>query len=122
MRSDADRGRRRASAEHVHVGHQHVLVAVSELFARKWHALVVVQLRDGPMGFAELRREIDDISDKMLSESLADLTAEFGVVERREVSASPIRVEYSLTRAGEELLPVIAALIEWGEDHLSGNA
>ncbi|MFT4923321.1 MAG: DNA-binding HxlR family transcriptional regulator [Haloarculaceae archaeon] len=118
MRTDTDRGRRQAGVHHTHLRQSDVLFAVSRLFARKWHALVIVHLRDGPMGFAELRREIGDISDKMLAESLADLTSEFGVVQRREVSASPTRVEYSLTRAGEQLIPVVVALVEWGNDHL----
>jgi len=96
-----------------------VLLGVSELFGRKWHTLILYRLyRDGTMGFSDLRRAISGISSKMLSQSLDALTDEYGLVERREVNDGPLRVEYSLSPAGEELEPILLALHDWGAEHL----
>jgi len=103
-RSSADRG---------------VLLGVSELFGRKWNTLILYRLyRDGNMGFNDLRRSISGISSKMLSQSLDALTDEYGLVERTEVSDGPLRVEYALSPAGEELEPILLALHDWGAEHL----
>lgn len=91
-----------------------VLHGVQELLGRKWQPILVYRLlEDGPSGFSELKRSIDGISAKMLSESLANLeTAE--VVTRTQVSERPVRVEYALTERGQALEPVIAGVIQWG--------
>ncbi len=104
--------------EYPHVGQRHVLLAVSDLFGRKWHGLILHHLQTGSKGFTDLKREIDGISGKMLAESLEALTEEYGVVERREVGDSANRVEYSLSTAGDQLVPVLLALHEWGDEHL----
>lgn len=100
------------------VGESDVLLAVSDLFGRKWHGIVLYKLHSKSMGFTDLKREIDGISGKMLAESLDALTEDYGVVERHEDSDSPNRVEYSLSPAGEALTPLLLALYDWGSEHL----
>ncbi len=95
-----------------------VLLAVSDLFGRKWHALILSHLRDGSTGFTALKREIDGISGKMLAESLDVLAEEYSVVQRNEIDDAPNRVEYSLSPAGKALTPVLLALHDWGDEHL----
>lgn len=97
---------------------QAALLSMHNLVGRKWH-LVLVQhlLRSAPLGFSELEERIDGISAKVLSESLSDLENR-GVVQRRIVNERPIRVEYSLSQAGEALEPVVESLRSWGETHL----
>jgi DNA-binding HxlR family transcriptional regulator len=97
---------------------RNVLLRVSGLFGRKWHALILYQLHRDDMRFTDLKREIEGISGKMLSESLGILSEEYGLVERAVVSESPHRVEYSLSPAGDELEPILLALNDWGREHL----
>lgn len=95
------------------------LVAVSTVLGRKWHPVIVQLLLDhGPLGFGDLETAIQDISGKVLSESLTDLV-EKDLVERTVVEAKPVRVEYSLTEHGEGLEAAIDELHGWGCAYLS---
>jgi DNA-binding HxlR family transcriptional regulator len=86
------------------------------LFGRKWQPILVYRLlEDGPTGFSRLKRDIDGISSKMLSESLTDLE-DRGLVERTQVEDSPVRVEYALTERGETLEPVLREMVQWGSE------
>ncbi len=118
MSPGTDLQRQTARTEYPRVEQRTVLLAVSDLFGRKWHGVVLHQLHGERMGFTDLKREIEGISGKMLAESLDTLTDEYGVVERTEISDSPTRVEYSLSPAGEALTPVLLALHDWGSEHL----
>jgi len=90
----------------------------STLIGRKWHPIIVHRLLEhGPQGFNELKRDVDGISSKVLSDSLEDLEEE-GIVDRQIVSEKPVRVEYSLTEFGASLESVIAAMRDWGEEYL----
>jgi DNA-binding HxlR family transcriptional regulator len=100
------------------IGQREVLLDVSELFGRKWNALILYHLSRDAMGFSDLKCEIDGISGKMLAESLEMLTDGYGVVTRHEISDQPRRVEYSLSQTGEALAPVLLALHDWGSEHL----
>ena len=88
-----------------------------ELIGKRWTGAILLVLMDGPLHFSEIRRSIPDISDRLLSERLKELEAE-GLVERRVIDGSPVRVEYSLTRKGEALEPAVRALKEWGREWL----
>jgi DNA-binding HxlR family transcriptional regulator len=96
-----------------------VLLSMQGVVGRKWHAVIIMRLLDaGPMGFNELQKSIDDVSAKMLSNSLDDLE-ERGLVSRTIVSEKPFRVEYALTESGRELEPLIDELLSWGRDHVA---
>jgi DNA-binding HxlR family transcriptional regulator len=91
---------------------------VMRLLGRKWPPVVFHYLmRNDTLRFAELKREIDGISGKVLSETLSDLEAQ-GLVHREVASEKPIRVEYSLTDVGESLRIVVDAIDEWREVYL----
>lgn len=97
-------------------------VETLSLLSKKWHPVVVVVLSNAsPQRFNELQDAIPGVSGKVLSESLEDLQ-EVGLVARRKVSESPLRVEYDLTDAGRDLEPVFEALADWGERHLGSAA
>jgi DNA-binding HxlR family transcriptional regulator len=87
------------------------------LLGRKWPPIVVHHPREERLRFAELKDEIDDISGKVLSETL-DATETQGLVHREVVTEKPVRVEYSLTHAGESLRIVGGAIEEWREVYL----
>lgn len=92
-----------------------VCARVSELLARvgdKWTVLVVRTLGDGPVRFNALRREIGDISQKMLATTLRSLERD-GLVSRRVTPTSPPQVEYALTDLGRSLLEPVGALARW---------
>lgn len=85
--------------------------------ADKWTALVVVLLAERPHRFGELRRTIDGISQKMLTQTLRSLERD-GLVSRRAEATVPVTVEYSLTPLGETLVGPLAAIRDWAEDHI----
>ncbi|MFC7081373.1 winged helix-turn-helix transcriptional regulator [Halorussus caseinilyticus] len=95
------------------------ITATATLIGKKWHPVVIHRLLDGgPMGFNELKDEVDGISSKVLSDSLEDLE-EKRLVNREIVSEKPVRVSYSLTERGESLETLIFEMRDWGQEHLT---
>jgi DNA-binding HxlR family transcriptional regulator len=79
----------------------------------KWKTVVLWYLKNKTMRFGELKKQIPDITEKMLSIQLKKLE-EDGVVKREEFDEIPLRVEYSLTEFGKTLVPVLEAIAKWG--------
>jgi DNA-binding HxlR family transcriptional regulator len=86
----------------------------SELIGRRWTGAIIFVLMDSRCRFATLRREIPDITDRMLSERLFELEQE-GIVERTVIPETPVRVEYALTKKGRELAAAIDAIGDWAK-------
>lgn len=82
----------------------------------KWSMLLVVLLAAKPQRFSELRRRLPDISQRMLTETLRQLTRN-GLATRTVFPTRPPSVEYALTAAGRELLVALSPLVTWAEDH-----
>jgi DNA-binding HxlR family transcriptional regulator len=82
--------------------------------ADKWAVLIVVRLASGALRFAELRRALDGISQKMLTATLRDLERDGLVMRKRYVSVPP-KVEYSLTSLGSSLVDKVNQLSAWAE-------
>lgn len=78
----------------------------------RWGVLVLYALSDETKRWGELRREVEGISEKMLSVTLRTLTAD-GLVSRESFSTVPPQVEYSLTPRGQELMEVMLPLLGW---------
>lgn len=78
-----------------------------------WSPNLIWMLSGGPRRFGELKRDIPQISPKMLTARLRELEAK-GVVSREVLPSSPPSVEYSLTDVGHELIPVINAIVKVG--------
>jgi DNA-binding HxlR family transcriptional regulator len=89
----------------------------SELIGRRWTGAIIFLLLKQTGRFATLRDAIPDITDRMLSERLQELEDE-GLVERTVVPATPVRVEYSLTRKGKALAEPIGAIANWAEKYV----
>ncbi|MEV0941651.1 winged helix-turn-helix transcriptional regulator [Micromonospora wenchangensis] len=87
----------------------------------RWTVLIVGILGDGDARFSELRRRIDGISQKMLTQTLRGLERD-GLVRRTVYPEVPVRVEYALTEAGWTLLEPLRALQIWSIEHLSDIA
>jgi|APHM01.1.fsa_nt_gi Predicted transcriptional regulators len=94
-----------------------ILLSMQEIVGRKWHPAILYDLHSaGPMGFGALKRSLNGVSSKVLSESLDRLQAN-GLVTREVVSDRPLRVEYSLTDRGESLACLLGELVRWGSEH-----
>jgi len=78
----------------------------------KWTVLIIRTLGRGPCRFNALRREIGEISQKVLASSLRDLE-ENGFVSRTVTPTNPPQVEYALTDLGQEFLNPVRSLAEW---------
>jgi DNA-binding HxlR family transcriptional regulator len=85
-----------------------------ELIGGRWTGAVIQLLLNGRLRFAELRAAIPEISDRMLSERLRELESE-GIVARRVVPETPVRVEYELTEKGRALEQALTAIGRWAE-------
>ena len=83
----------------------------------KWAVLVLILLEQETLRFNELRRRIDSISQKMLSQTLKSLERD-GLILRRAFPTVPVTVEYSLTPLGRTLAGTVAALTQWAEAHI----
>ncbi|CAN7691968.1 winged helix-turn-helix transcriptional regulator [Bosea sp. LjRoot237] len=83
----------------------------------KWAVLVLILLEQETLRFNELRRKIENISQKMLSQTLKSLERD-GLITRRAFPTVPVTVEYSLTPLGHTLAGTVAALTRWAEAHI----
>jgi DNA-binding HxlR family transcriptional regulator len=90
---------------------------VLERIADKWTALIIQVLANQTLRYAELRRTIGGISQKMLTQTLRSLERD-GLVLRTVHPAATPKVEYSLTRLGRTLIDPLHALCRWSEQHL----
>ena len=79
----------------------------------KWTMLILRDLFDGTKRFGELRRSLDGISPKTLSQRLRDLESH-GIVQRVVYPEIPPRVEYSLSEKGESLRTILEQMRDWG--------
>ncbi|HEX3620682.1 MAG TPA: helix-turn-helix domain-containing protein [Acidimicrobiales bacterium] len=82
----------------------------------KWSLLVMALLARGTLRFTELRRQIDGISQRMLTLTLRQLERD-GLVERTVHAVVPPRVDYNLSALGRTLLDPINGLVQWTIDH-----
>lgn len=82
----------------------------------KWSVLVIARLDRGIRRFTELQREIEGISQRMLTLTLRQLERD-GLVNRTVYPVVPPRVDYELTELGRTLLASVQALVNWAVDH-----
>jgi DNA-binding HxlR family transcriptional regulator len=83
----------------------------------KWAVLILLLLRAGPVRFNQLRRTIEGISQKMLSQVLKSLERD-GLIRRHAIATVPVTVEYSITPLGATLAGAVDPLRDWAERNL----
>ncbi|MYV52437.1 transcriptional regulator [Streptomyces sp. SID3212] len=93
------------------------ITRVFELFGKRWTGPIVSVLMQRAVYFAELRRAIPGISERMLSDRLTELAAA-GLVVREVDDGPPLRVAYRLTEAGQAMEPALKELRMWSESYL----
>lgn len=83
----------------------------------KWASLVIQVLGDGPVRFSELRKMVNVVTPKVLTQTLRTLERD-GLITRTVHAQVPPRVDYELTPLGESLLGPLGMLREWAESHV----
>ena len=83
------------------------------LIGSKWKLLIIRNLLVRPWRFNELKRDLEGISQKVLTDSLRSME-EDGLITRTVFPEVPPRVEYALSDLGKTLKPILDSLVEWG--------
>ncbi|MES4907092.1 MULTISPECIES: helix-turn-helix domain-containing protein [unclassified Streptomyces] len=94
------------------------MTRVFELLGKRWTGLIVTVLIERPAYFAELRRAIPKISERMLTDRLTELVAA-GLALREVEPGPPLRVTYRLTESGRALEPALSELARWAERYMA---
>lgn len=84
------------------------------IIGSKWKLLIIRNLLTRPWRFNELKKDLDGISQKVLTDSLRSME-EDGIVTRTVYAEVPPRVEYALSELGESMRPILDAMKEWGD-------
>lgn len=87
-----------------------------QLIGSKWKLLILRNLLVRPWRFNELRKELDGLSQKVLTDTLRSME-EDGIITRTVYAEVPPRVEYALSELGESMKPVLDAMQQWGENY-----
>jgi DNA-binding HxlR family transcriptional regulator len=88
--------------------------AAIQLLGKRWTPLIIRVLLGGPRRFRDIKEQLADMSDRMLTERLRELENN-GIVTRTVYPETPVRIEYKLTPKGATLEPVIQSIQEWAE-------
>ena len=86
-----------------------------DIFGGKWKGLVLANLNNGTMRYGELRRAIPKITQKMLTKTLRDLE-NHKLIVRKVYPVVPPKVEYTLTKNGKSLIPILQSIENWGSE------
>ena len=84
-----------------------------QMIGSKWKLLIMRNLLARPWRFNELKKDLEGISQKVLTDSLSSMEAD-GIITRTVYAEVPPRVEYALSDLGESMRPIITAMAEWG--------
>ena len=87
-----------------------------QMIGSKWKLLIMRNLLARPWRFNELKKDLEGISQKVLTDSLRSMEAD-GIITRTVYPEVPPRVEYALSELGESMRPIIKAMEVWGTDY-----
>jgi DNA-binding HxlR family transcriptional regulator len=95
--------------------------ATLDVIGGKWKPLIIYALNDETLRFSQLLNKVQPrITPRMLTKQLRELE-EDGLITRKVYAQVPPKVEYSLTKTGKTLMPILDQLCEWGYKHMGGN-
>ena len=92
------------------------VAATVQLIGSKWKLLIIRNLRMRPWRFNELKKDLDGISQKVLTDSLRSME-EDGLITRTVYPEVPPRVEYALSELGQSMSPILDAMQQWGTNY-----
>ena len=87
-----------------------------QLIGSKWKLLIIRNLRSRPWRFNELKKDLDGISQKVLTDRLRSME-EDGIITRTVYPEVPPSVEYALSPLGESMRPILDAMEQWGNEY-----
>ena len=97
------------------------VAATVALIGSKWKLLILRNLMARPWRVNELKKNLEGISQKVLTDSLRSLEAD-GIILRTVYPEVPPRVEYSLSPLGESMRPILSAMESWGKAYQENRA
>ena len=98
--------------------HEGCIAATLQIIGDKWTALILRDLAHGERRFSQLQSSLEGISPRTLSQRLDNLE-ERSIITKQAFAEVPPRVEYHLTQKGQDLLPILQTMADWGEKHFS---
>ncbi len=87
-----------------------------KLISDRWKVLIIRDLLGGTKRFGELKKSIGNVSQKVLTSNLRSMESD-GLVSRKVYPEVPPRVEYTLTKTGMSLKPILDSMVEWGAEY-----
>ena len=90
------------------------------LISDRWKVLIIRDLLEGTKRFGELKKSVGNISQKVLTANLRAME-DSGLLTRKVYAEVPPRVEYTVTKTGYSLRPVLDAMVEWGTEYKKKN-
>lgn len=104
-----------------HPKSQCAVASALNVIGGKWKGVALYHLLDGTKRFNQLKRDVGDVSQRMLTKQLRELEAD-GLILRKVYAVIPPKVEYSLTPKGETLRPLLEFLRLWGKIYVEKSA
>ena len=92
-----------------------------QLMGNRWKVLIIRDLLDGTKRFGELKKSVGNITQKVLTQNLRTME-ESGLLTRKVYAEVPPKVEYTLTKTGYSLKPILDSMIEWGTAYKIENS
>ncbi|HUD06294.1 MAG TPA: helix-turn-helix domain-containing protein [Candidatus Saccharimonadales bacterium] len=89
-----------------------------QIMGNKWTALILRDLTKGPIRFHEIEESVQGINPRTLSKRLDDLES-YGIITKQSFAEVPPRVEYTLTKKGQDLIPILKQMANWGERYFT---
>jgi len=87
-----------------------------DILSSSWNAWLILEISKGIVRPCDLQRSISVAPKRVLTKQLGELER-MGILEKKVYPVLPLKVEYSLTEAGHELIPIIDQLWQWGDKH-----
>jgi DNA-binding HxlR family transcriptional regulator len=92
------------------------IASAMQIIGNKWTALILRDLAAGPKRFSELEKSVGSINPRTLSQRLDDLE-QHHIITKQSYAEVPPRIEYALTTKGQDLIPVLRQMAEWGDKY-----
>ena len=93
------------------------MILVHKLISGKWKILILWYLVKGPLRFSDIKRNLPNVTQKMLTNQLRSLE-EDNLIYRKVYPVVPAKVEYGLTEIGLKIIPVLRAMHNYGEEYI----
>ena len=94
--------------------------ATLDLIGGKYKALILWHLSEGTLRYSDLRKRVAGATAKMLTQQLRELESD-DLIHREVYPVIPPKVEYSLTKLGQSLLPILVTMRDWGSNYLKSK-